>query len=99
MQDVGSKEDTELSRVDLALSWRELLVEPLGHCQSIGKLAASVSGIVQSTSLQWQVLSAVLNHKSSAGIHKSLRRQLKRIHLSDVLCRSEMVLGTFIANR
>jgi len=36
MQDVGRKEDTELSRKDLTLSWRELPVESLGHCQSVG---------------------------------------------------------------
>ncbi len=36
MQDVGSKEDTELSRKDSNLSSRELPVESLGHCQSIG---------------------------------------------------------------
>jgi hypothetical protein len=29
MQDVGSKEDTELGRKALALSWRELPVESL----------------------------------------------------------------------
>ncbi len=36
MQDVGSKEDTELRRKDLTLRWRELPVESLGHCQSVG---------------------------------------------------------------
>jgi hypothetical protein len=36
MQDVGGKEDTELTKEDLTFSWRELLVEPLGHCQSVG---------------------------------------------------------------
>jgi len=36
MQDVGSTEDTELSRKDLTLSWREFPVESLGHCQSVG---------------------------------------------------------------
>jgi len=36
MQDAGSKEDTELSRKDLTLGSRELPVESLGHCQSIG---------------------------------------------------------------
>ena len=36
MQDVDNKEDTELSREDLTLSWRELPVEFLGHCQSVG---------------------------------------------------------------
>jgi len=36
MQDVGSKEDTELIREDLTLSWRELRVESLGHCQPVG---------------------------------------------------------------
>ncbi len=36
MQDVGSKENTELSGEDLTLSWRELSVESLGHCQSVG---------------------------------------------------------------
>ena len=39
MQDVGNKEDTELSREDLTLSWRELSVESLGHCQSVGNWA------------------------------------------------------------
>jgi hypothetical protein len=36
MQDVGSKENTELSREDLTLNRRELPVESLGHCQSVG---------------------------------------------------------------
>jgi hypothetical protein len=36
MQDVGSKEHTELRREDLTLSWRELPVESFGHCQSVG---------------------------------------------------------------
>jgi hypothetical protein len=36
MQDVGSKEDTELGRQNLALIWRELPVESLGHCQAVG---------------------------------------------------------------
>jgi hypothetical protein len=36
MQDIGSKEDTELSREDLTFGWRELSVESLGHCQSVG---------------------------------------------------------------
>ncbi len=36
MQDVGNKEDTELSREDLTLSLAELAVEFLGHCQSVG---------------------------------------------------------------
>ncbi len=36
MQDVGSKEDTELSSEDLTLSWRELSVQSLGQCQSVG---------------------------------------------------------------
>jgi hypothetical protein len=36
MQDVGSKEDTQLSREVLTLTWRELPVESLGHCQSVG---------------------------------------------------------------
>jgi hypothetical protein len=36
MQDVGIKEDTKLTREDLTLSWRELSVEFLGHCQSVG---------------------------------------------------------------
>src|SRR6266849_7910477 len=36
MQDVGSKEDTELSRKDLTVGSRELPVESLGHCQSVG---------------------------------------------------------------
>jgi len=38
MQDVGGKEDTELSKEDLTFRWRELSVESLGHCQSIGNL-------------------------------------------------------------
>jgi hypothetical protein len=36
MQDVGSKEDMELSRKDSSLSFREFPVESLGHCQSVG---------------------------------------------------------------
>ena len=36
MQDIGSTADTELTRKDLALRWRELRVEILKHCQSIG---------------------------------------------------------------
>jgi len=36
MQDVGSKEDTELSSEDLTVSWRELSVQSLGQCQSVG---------------------------------------------------------------
>jgi len=36
MQDIGSKEDTELSRQELTLSWRELCVESPGHCQPVG---------------------------------------------------------------
>ena len=36
MQDVGGKEDTELSREDSTFRSRELSVESLGHCQSIG---------------------------------------------------------------
>ncbi len=36
MQDIDGKEDTELNGEDLAPSWRELPVESLGHCQSIG---------------------------------------------------------------
>jgi len=36
MQDVGNNEDTELSREDLTLSWREFPVESIGHCQSVG---------------------------------------------------------------
>jgi len=42
MQDVGSKEDTELCPEDLTLSWRELSVESLGHCQSIGNWSLAV---------------------------------------------------------
>jgi hypothetical protein len=38
MQDVGTKEDTELSREDLTLRWRELPVESLGHCPVCWKL-------------------------------------------------------------
>ena len=37
MQGIGCKEDTELNKEDLALSWRELSVESVGHCQSLGK--------------------------------------------------------------
>jgi hypothetical protein len=36
MQDIGSKEDTELSREDLYFRWRELSVESPGRCQSVG---------------------------------------------------------------
>jgi hypothetical protein len=36
MQDIGGKEDTELSKENLTLCWREFSVESLGHCQSIG---------------------------------------------------------------
>ena len=36
MQDIGGKEDTELDRDGLSLSSRELPVESLGHCQSVG---------------------------------------------------------------
>ena len=36
MQDNGSKHHTELSKEDLTLSRRELPVESLGHCQSVG---------------------------------------------------------------
>jgi len=36
VQDIGSTADTELSGKDLALRWRELGVEILKHCQSIG---------------------------------------------------------------
>jgi len=43
MQDVGSKEDTELSKEDLILSWRELSVESLGRCQSAGNWIASLA--------------------------------------------------------
>ncbi len=42
MQNVGTKEDRELSREDLTLSWRELPVESLGHCQSAGNWLASI---------------------------------------------------------
>jgi hypothetical protein len=37
MQGIGCKEDTELNKEDLSLSWRELSVESVGHCQSLGK--------------------------------------------------------------
>jgi hypothetical protein len=37
MQDIGGNEDTEPSKEDLSFRWRELSVESLGHCQSIGK--------------------------------------------------------------
>jgi hypothetical protein len=40
MQGIGSKEDTQLSREDLTLRSRELPVESLGHCQSIGNWIA-----------------------------------------------------------
>ena len=36
VQDIGSKEDTELNGQGLTLSWRELSVETPGHCQSVG---------------------------------------------------------------
>ena len=36
MQDIGREEDTELSRKDSTLNWRELSVESLGNCQSVG---------------------------------------------------------------
>jgi len=36
VQDIGGKEDTELSKEDSTLSLRELSVEALGHCQSVG---------------------------------------------------------------
>jgi len=35
-QDVGCKEDTELSRDDFSLSSPELPVGSLGHCQDVG---------------------------------------------------------------
>ncbi len=37
MQGIGCKEDTQLNNEDLSLSWRELSVESVGHCQSLGK--------------------------------------------------------------
>jgi hypothetical protein len=37
MQGIGCKEDTELNKGDSSLSWRELSVESVGHCQSLGK--------------------------------------------------------------
>jgi hypothetical protein len=37
MQGIGCKEDTELNKEDLSLNWRELSVESVGHCQSLGK--------------------------------------------------------------
>jgi hypothetical protein len=36
MQDVGNMEDMELNSEDLSLRSRGLLVEFLGHCQSVG---------------------------------------------------------------
>jgi hypothetical protein len=36
MQDVDSKENTVDTQSDLTLGWRELPVESLGHCQSVG---------------------------------------------------------------
>jgi hypothetical protein len=47
MQDVGSKEDTPLSREDLTLRMRELSVESIGHCQSIGKWMFSPRGFAK----------------------------------------------------
>jgi hypothetical protein len=38
MQDIGSKEDTELSRRDLTFSSQESRVQFLGRCRYIGKL-------------------------------------------------------------
>ncbi len=38
MQDVGTKEDTELSREDLTHRWQELPVESPGHCPVCWKL-------------------------------------------------------------
>jgi hypothetical protein len=40
MQDVDSKKDMELNSEDLSLSWRELPVESLGHCQCVGNWIA-----------------------------------------------------------
>jgi hypothetical protein len=40
MQDVDSKENTELGSEDLTLSWRELSVGSVGHCQSAGNWIA-----------------------------------------------------------
>ena len=42
MQDIGSKEDTELSREGLILSLCRLSVESVGHCQSVGNWLAVV---------------------------------------------------------
>ncbi len=47
MQDVGSKEDTPLSREDLTLRLRELSVESIGHCQSIGNRMFSPRGFAK----------------------------------------------------
>ena len=40
MQDIGGKEDTDLCGEDLTLNRRELSVESLGHCQSVGNWMA-----------------------------------------------------------
>jgi hypothetical protein len=40
MKDIDSKEDTEVGSEDLALSWRELSVGSVGHCQSAGNWIA-----------------------------------------------------------
>jgi len=44
MQDIGGKEDTDLSGEDLTLNRRELSVESLGHCQSVGNWIAHPNG-------------------------------------------------------
>jgi hypothetical protein len=51
MQDVGSKEDMELSREDLTLSWRELSVESLEHCQSVGNWMSFPAWCVETENL------------------------------------------------
>jgi hypothetical protein len=52
MKDVDRKEDTELSGEGLTLSRRELSVESLGHCQSVGiPIACDCIGTTRSTGL------------------------------------------------
>ncbi len=41
MQDIGGKEDTELSEEDLTLRWRKLSVECLGTLSACWKLGLS----------------------------------------------------------
>jgi hypothetical protein len=64
MQDVDSKEDTQLSREDLTLSWRELPVESFGHCQSVGNWMFSPRGFAEER--RTQVYSLPLKNNLSA---------------------------------